>query len=182
MPQTVTIKSLPVAFEMLKAMQAEGVEWGEDYRAGSRHALAELLEGRMGETIDRHLERMAERGEADRRTGACPRWLLAELSMIERDVPQAGGLGMAPLEDVDRGRRALRPGASVPGPAHGHLRYARSCRHRGRGSAHRPDEPSHVFPGSKTRPMEIFKSLSNAVRCRCGLTRLGRKETSCKNK
>jgi hypothetical protein len=35
MPQTATIKSLPAAFEMLKAMQAEGVEWGEDYRAGA---------------------------------------------------------------------------------------------------------------------------------------------------
>jgi hypothetical protein len=33
MPQTVTIKSLPVAFAMMKTMQAEGVEWGEDYRA-----------------------------------------------------------------------------------------------------------------------------------------------------
>ena len=32
MPQTATIKSLPAAFAMMKAMQAEGVEWGEDYR------------------------------------------------------------------------------------------------------------------------------------------------------
>ena len=53
-------------------MEAEGVEWGEDYRAGARQALAELLEGRMAETIDRHLERMAERGAADRRNGAYP--------------------------------------------------------------------------------------------------------------
>jgi hypothetical protein len=59
MPQTATIKSLPVAFAMLKAMQAEGVECCEDYRAAARHALAQLLEGRMAETIDRHLERMA---------------------------------------------------------------------------------------------------------------------------
>jgi transposase-like protein len=88
MPQAATIKSLPVAFEMLKAMEAEGVEWGEDYRAGARQALAELLEGRMAETIDRHLERMAERGEADRRNGAYPRWLLTELGMIELHVPR----------------------------------------------------------------------------------------------
>ena len=32
MPQTATIKSLPAAFRTMQAMQAEGVEWGEDYR------------------------------------------------------------------------------------------------------------------------------------------------------
>jgi transposase-like protein len=88
MPQTATIKSLPVAFAMLKAMQAEGVEWGEDYRASARRALAELLEGRMAATIDRHLERMSEVGAADRRNGAYPRWLLTELGMIELHVPR----------------------------------------------------------------------------------------------
>jgi len=88
MPQTATIKSLPVALAMVKAMQAEGVEWGEDYRAGARQALAELLEGRMAETIDRHLERMAEVGAADRRNGCYVRWLLTELGMIELHVPR----------------------------------------------------------------------------------------------
>ena len=61
MPQTATIKSLPAAFRMMKAMQAEDIEWGEDYRGAARQALAELLEGRMAATIDRHLERIAER-------------------------------------------------------------------------------------------------------------------------
>jgi putative transposase len=88
MPQTATIKSLPAAFAMMKAMQAEGVEWGEDYRAAARHALAELLEGRMAETIDRHLERMAEVGQADRRNGCYTRWLLTELGLIELHVPR----------------------------------------------------------------------------------------------
>ena len=88
MPQTATIKSLPIAFEMVKAMQAEGVEWGEDYRGAARSALAELLEGRMAETIDRHLERMAEVGAADRRNGCYMRWLLTELGMIELHVPR----------------------------------------------------------------------------------------------
>jgi transposase-like protein len=73
---------------MMKAMQAEDVEWGEDYRQATRQALAELLEGRMAETIDRHLERMAERGEADRRNGCYTRWLLTELGMIELHVPR----------------------------------------------------------------------------------------------
>jgi putative transposase len=88
MPQTATIKSLPAAFGMMKAMQAEGLEWGEDYRQGARDAVAELLRGRMAETIDRHLERMAERGKADRRNGCYTRWLLTELGMIELHVPR----------------------------------------------------------------------------------------------
>jgi transposase-like protein len=88
MPQTATIKSLPAAFRMLKAMQAEDVEWGEDYRQATRQALAELLEGRMDQLIDEHLERMAELGETDRRNGCYRRWLLTELGMIELHVPR----------------------------------------------------------------------------------------------
>ena len=64
-----TIKSLPAAFRMMKAMQAEGIEWGEDDRQGARDAVAELLRGRMDPLLDEHLERMAELGLADRRNG-----------------------------------------------------------------------------------------------------------------
>ena len=88
MPQAATIKSLPAAFRMMKAMQAGDVEWGEDYRASARHALAELLEGRMGQLLDEHLERMAEVDQADRRNGYYARWLLTELGMIELHVPR----------------------------------------------------------------------------------------------
>ena len=35
MPQSATIESLPGAFRMMKAMQAQGVEWGEDYRTAA---------------------------------------------------------------------------------------------------------------------------------------------------
>ena len=88
MPQTATIKTLPAAFRMMKAMQAEDVEWGEDYRDAARQALAELLEGRMAVAIDRHLAGMAERGRADRRNGCYRRWLLTELGQIELVVPR----------------------------------------------------------------------------------------------
>ena len=88
MPQTATIKSLPAAFRMMKAMQAEDVEWGEDYRQGARQAVAELLEGRMGALIDEHLERMAELGRVDRRNGCYRRHLLTELGDIELAVPR----------------------------------------------------------------------------------------------
>ena len=88
MPQTATIKSLPAAFRMMKGMQAEGLEWGEDYRGAAQQALTELLQGRMDQLIDEHLERMAELGQADRRNGCYRRWLLTELGAIELAVPR----------------------------------------------------------------------------------------------
>jgi transposase-like protein len=88
MPQAATIKSLPVAFAMVKAMQAEGVEWGEDYRQAARVALVELLEGRMEQAIDQHLERIAEFGQVDRRNGCYRRHLLTELGDVELAVPR----------------------------------------------------------------------------------------------
>jgi transposase-like protein len=88
MPQAVTIKSLPQAFEVIKAMELEGCDWGEDYRTAGRSALVEIIEGRMGESVDRHLERVAARGAADRRNGSYPRWLLTELGRIELSVPR----------------------------------------------------------------------------------------------
>jgi Transposase, Mutator family len=88
MPQAATIKSPPVVFAMLKAMQAEGLEWDEDYRGAAQQALTELLAGRMDQLIDEHLERMAELGEADRRNGCYRRWLLTEIGEIELAVPR----------------------------------------------------------------------------------------------
>ena len=88
MPQTATVKSLPRAFRMMKAMQAEGIEWGEDFRQSARDALGALLEGRMGQVIDQHLERMAELGTADRRNGCYRRHLLTELGDLELAVPR----------------------------------------------------------------------------------------------
>jgi transposase-like protein len=69
-------------------MQAEDVEWGEDHRGGARQAVVELLEGRMNQLIDEHLERMAELGEADRRNGRYRRHLLTELGDLELAVPR----------------------------------------------------------------------------------------------
>ena len=88
MPQIVTIRSLPEAFNVIKEMQADGCEWGEDYRGAGREALAEIIQGRMREAIDRHLDEMARRGEADRRNGFYLRYLLTELGRIELCVPR----------------------------------------------------------------------------------------------
>ena len=46
MPQrTATIESLPMAFALVKEMQADGLEWGEGYRPLGREALAEIIQG-----------------------------------------------------------------------------------------------------------------------------------------
>jgi putative transposase len=88
MPQAVTIRSLPRAFELVKGMQAQGLEWGESYRPLGRRAIAELVRGQMDQAIDEHLERMAVLDEADRRNGSYPRHLLTELGDIELAVPR----------------------------------------------------------------------------------------------
>ena len=59
MPKIVTIRSLPEAFNVIKEMQADGCEWGEDYRGTGREVLAEIIRGRMREAIDRQLDEVA---------------------------------------------------------------------------------------------------------------------------
>ena len=88
MPQAVTIRSLPRAFELVKGMQGHGLEWGEGYRPLGRQAIGDVLRGQMDQAIDEHLERMAVLGEADRRNGSYPRHLLSELGDIELLVPR----------------------------------------------------------------------------------------------
>ena len=52
MPQrTATIESLPMAFALVKEIQADGLEWGKGYRPLARPALAEIIQGRMAEAV-----------------------------------------------------------------------------------------------------------------------------------
>ena len=88
MPQAVTIRSLPRAFELVKAMQAQGLEWGEGYRGLGREAIAGILQDQMAQAIDDHLDRMAVLDQADRRNGSYRRHLLTELGDIELTVPR----------------------------------------------------------------------------------------------
>ena len=88
MPQAVTIGSLPRAFELVKGMQAQKLEWGEGYRALGREAIAAILQGQMGQALDEHLERTAVLDEADRRNGSYRRHLLTELGDLELAVPR----------------------------------------------------------------------------------------------
>jgi transposase-like protein len=77
----------------MKGMQAQGLEWGEDYRRLGRLALAEILEGRMEEWLDQRLEEMASQEVADRRNGHYRRHLLTELGDIELAVPRTRTFG-----------------------------------------------------------------------------------------
>ncbi|MDP6624689.1 MAG: transposase [Alphaproteobacteria bacterium] len=82
---------------MMEEMQAQGVEWGADYRQSAASALKDVLEGRMAASIDRHLQEMAGRGEADRRNGSYCRWLMTELGEIELRVPRSRRFSALPV-------------------------------------------------------------------------------------
>jgi putative transposase len=88
MEQKLMITSLPQAFKMIKEMNLSE-EWDSDYREAGRRALQEILQGQMRHRIDRHLEEMARRGEADRRNGSFSRHLLTELGDIELHVARS---------------------------------------------------------------------------------------------
>jgi putative transposase len=83
-----TITSLPMAFEVVKAMQAEGLEWDEGYRPLGRQALEEIIEDQMAAAVDRYLDRLEADDAADRRNGYYRRHLLTELGDIELAVPR----------------------------------------------------------------------------------------------
>ena len=110
MPRAVTIRSLPRAFELMKGMQAQGLEWGEGYRDLGRAAIGTILRGQMERAVDEHLDRMASLDEADRRNGSYRRYLLTELGDIELAVPRTRRFAPLPVlrayarrpEQVDR--------------------------------------------------------------------------------
>lgn len=88
MPRNATIQSLPVAFEMMKAMQDEGLGWGDDCRPLARQAMAEIIEDSLAARVDAFLLRAAAHGVADRRNGSYRRTILTELGDIELCVPR----------------------------------------------------------------------------------------------
>ena len=89
MPQrTATIESLPMAFALVKEMQADGLEWGEGYRPLGRKALTEVIQGQMTEAVDHWLDSLDGLAMRDRRNGCYPRQLLSELGDIELSVPR----------------------------------------------------------------------------------------------
>ncbi|MGH8632610.1 MAG: IS256 family transposase [Burkholderiales bacterium] len=73
---------------MVKAMRADGLEWGEDHRALGRQALAQIIEGQMVAAVDRHLDQLGLEDQPDRRNGHYRRHLLTTLGDIELAVPR----------------------------------------------------------------------------------------------
>jgi transposase-like protein len=77
-----------MAFEFVKAMRADGLEWGEGYRSLGRQALAQVIEEQMRASLDRYLEQLDADEPADRRNGHYRRHLLTTLGDIELYVPR----------------------------------------------------------------------------------------------
>jgi putative transposase len=77
-----------MAFDVVKAMQAEGLDWGEGYRPLGRRALEEIIEDQMAAAVDRYLDQLGAEDAADRRNGYYRRHLLTELGDIELNVPR----------------------------------------------------------------------------------------------
>lgn len=86
--QAATIESLSMAFEFVKAMRADGLEWGEGYRPLARQALAQVIEEQMTAAVDRYLDQLDADETADRRNGFYRRHLLTTLGDIELCVPR----------------------------------------------------------------------------------------------
>jgi len=86
--QAATITSLPMAFEVVKAMQAEGLDWDEGYRPIGRQALEKIIEAQMAMAVERYLQQLEADDVADRRNGYYRRHLLTELGDIELTVPR----------------------------------------------------------------------------------------------
>lgn len=63
--------------------EVKGFEWEGEYRAAARAAIKELLEGRMEQYIDKHLEEMEVLGIADRRNGRYERHIVTESGDVE---------------------------------------------------------------------------------------------------
>ncbi len=81
-----TITKIQQAFKEIKHMQCD--TWEGDYRPAAREALKEILEHRMVNTVDAHLEQKRAEGFPDRRNGSYPRHLLTELGDLLLRIPR----------------------------------------------------------------------------------------------
>lgn len=82
----VTITNIHHAFREIKHFQPD--QWEGDYRKATRQALKEILETRMHNHIDTHLNQVREQGFADRRNGSYCRHLLTEIGDLELQIPR----------------------------------------------------------------------------------------------
>jgi putative transposase len=81
-----TITKIHQAFKEVKHMPCD--TWEGDYRPAARDALKEILEYRMDNAVDAHLEQKRAQGFPDRRNGSYPRHLLTELGDLGLRIPR----------------------------------------------------------------------------------------------
>jgi len=86
--RTATITSLPMAFEVVKAMQADGLDWCEWLAPPWPQALEEIIEGQMAAAVDCYLDNSRPPTLPIAANGYYRRRLLAELGDIELHVPR----------------------------------------------------------------------------------------------
>ena len=88
MSQSATVESLPIAFEVVKAMQVDGLEWARGLPADGPPSPGRDHRSRMAEAVDRWLEGLDGSAERDRRNGSYSRHLLTELGDLDLSVPR----------------------------------------------------------------------------------------------
>jgi putative transposase len=88
MRESLAIRRMDQAFEIINELELRGHEWGQDYRPQAREALKEVLQRRMELGLDRMLAEVHAQGSSDRRNGHYCRHLLTELGDIELSVPR----------------------------------------------------------------------------------------------
>jgi len=81
-----TITKIQHAFKEIKHMAID--TWQEECRLAARRAMKEVLETRMHNTIDAHLEQMRAAGLPDRRNGSFSSHLLTEVGDLELRIPR----------------------------------------------------------------------------------------------
>jgi len=81
-----TITRIHQAFKEIKHMHCD--TWEGDYRPAACDALKEILEVRMANAIDAHLEQKRTQGFPDRRNGSYPRHLLTEIGDLGLRIPR----------------------------------------------------------------------------------------------
>ena len=113
MPQrAATIESLPMAFALVKEMQADGLEWASAIVPSARQELSEIIQGLMAEAVDRWLDSLDGPAMRDRCNGHYTRWLMTEL--VRHQVERAPHPALLP----DRGAEELCKTRARDRPCH----------------------------------------------------------------
>lgn len=82
------VTSVSQAMHIMESLGEDSVFCDVVYRAESRQAVVNVLQGRMSARVSAHLDLCAERGVKDRRNGSYPRRMLLGVGDVELRVPR----------------------------------------------------------------------------------------------